>query len=178
MNLIDYEDKEQLYENPSIPSKNKVMASDMNNIKNAINNLLLPAIRDVLLPIGIYIHTSDINFNPNETIGGTWELDNDGTVLVSKSTVSGSSFNANIGNTVGEEKHTLTIEEMPSHTHTLVYFGNNRPINLNAGGSSYHVNFDQTGSDAEQVGGRSTGGSQSHSIVQPSKIVYRWHRIA
>lgn len=49
MNLIDYEDKEQLYENPSIPSKNKVMASDMNNIKNAINNLLLPAIRDVLL---------------------------------------------------------------------------------------------------------------------------------
>lgn len=172
MNLINYEDKEQLYENPSIPSKNKIMASDMNNIKNVINNLLLPAIRDVLLPIGIYIHTSDINFNPNETIGGTWELDNDGTVLVSKSTVSGSSFNANIGNTVGEEKHTLTIEEMPKHTHTFPakYGTTQTPKSV--------LMWELNCNDYNNYETSKTGENEPHSIVQPSKIVYRWHRIA
>lgn len=172
MNLINYEDKEQLYENSNIPTKNKVMASDMNNIKNAINNLLLPAIRDILLPVGIYIHTSDINFNPNETIGGTWELDNDGTVLVSKSNVTGSSFNADVGNTVGEEKHTLTINEMPEHNHNVYLSGGSLPSR--AGTLQYSTNTAQTfsGSVAD------TGSGQPHSIVQPSKIVYRWHRIA
>ena len=65
-----------------------------------------------------------------------------------------------------------------SSTHTLVYFGNNRPINLNAGGSAYHVSFDQSGSDAEQVGGRSVGEDKPHNNLQPSIVVYRWRRIA
>lgn len=126
--------------------------------------------------IGDILESTNPNNPATDGYIGTWELYGKGRVMVCVDEAD-KDFNT-VGKTTGEKKHTLTIEEMPAHTHTLVYFGNNRPINLNAGGSAYHVNFDQTGSDAEQVGGRSTGGSQSHSIVQPSIVVYRWRRIA
>ena len=33
--IIEYEDKEALYENPNIPDKNKVKSDDMNEIKHS-----------------------------------------------------------------------------------------------------------------------------------------------
>ena len=66
MNLITYEDKQNLNTNPLIAEINKVTADDMNQIKNVINNLIFP--------IGSIIYNSDSNFNPNNVYGGTWEL--------------------------------------------------------------------------------------------------------
>ena len=47
---------------------------------------------NILHPIGEYFYTSDANFNPNTAWCGTWTLENDGTVLVSKSNESDSAL--------------------------------------------------------------------------------------
>ena len=157
MNLITYADKVTLNENPNVAEINKVTADNMNEIKNAINNLIYP--------IGTYYETSDLNFDPNVTWGGTWELENDGTVLVSKSSVSGSKFNVDLGSVVGEETHTLTIGEMPSHSGHVV--GGITTYLPQAGAGIAGTN------NPEDI-----GGGQAHNNVQPSKVVNRWHRTA
>lgn len=126
--------------------------------------------------IGDILESTNPNNPATDGYIGTWELYGKGRVMVCVDE-DDTDFNT-VGKTTGEKNHTLTIEEMPAHTHTLVYFNNNKPINLNAGGSSYHVNFDQTGTDEEQVGGRSVGGDKPHNNLQPSIVVYRWRRIA
>ena len=64
MSLITYEDKVALNENPQVANINKVTANDMNQIKNAINNLF---------PVGFIISVDNAEFNPNTSWGGTWE---------------------------------------------------------------------------------------------------------
>lgn len=133
---------------------------------------------DLIYPIGCYFETSDSEFDPNATWGGTWELDQSGTVLVSKSDASGSKFNASVGTTIGEEDHTLTIDEMPSHIHDF------RANNSNTSGTISYPHF--TGGYATQNTGSSlgiypvlsAGENQPHNNVQPSKIINRWHRTA
>ena len=166
MNLITYADKVALNKNPDVPEINKVTAEDMNEIKNVINNLIYP--------IGTYYETSDLNFDPNVTWGGTWELDEDGTVLVSKSSATGSKFNVDLGTVVGEETHTLTVAEMPSHKHSISYIKSNITPLTDAGVSGYNGNNQGIGSTSVD----STGGGKAHNIIQPSKIVNRWHRTA
>ena len=181
MNLITYADKVALNENPNVEEINKVTANNMNEIKNVINNLI-----NLIYPIGTYYETSDLKFDPNVIWGGTWELENDGTVLVSKSSVSGSKFNVDLGTVVGEETHTLTVDEMPRHAHS------NTMLTMNAIDNNY--GFARGGSYAARAVGRAntsqynvlngvqniqnTGGSVAHNNVQPSKVVNRWHRTA
>jgi hypothetical protein len=139
-----------------------------------LNNKLLDMkyIFNLTYPVGTYYFTSDINFNPNTSFAGTWVLDQDGTVLVSHSNTSGSTFNANIGTIVGEEKHKLTIAELAGHDHYRGQYTDNP----NNGGFFYvYVNgnnaYGETRTDK-------TGGDQPHNNVQPSKIGNRWHRTA
>ena len=39
---------------------------------------------DLIYPVGIYVEISDTEFDPNAAWGGTWVLENDGTVLVGR----------------------------------------------------------------------------------------------
>ena len=156
MALITYDDKVALNENPNVPNINKVNASDMNQIKNAINNLIWP--------VGSYYETSDASFDPNVTWGGTWVLEEDGTVLVSQSSATGSIFNDTLGTTVGEEKHTLTVLELPSNVIQTATTGSNADGYIMRGG--------YTATGTYNIG----GSGNAHNIVQPSKIVNRWHR--
>lgn len=133
-----------------------------NALQNNSNTII-----DIVYPVGCYFETSDNGFNPNTSWGGTWVLETDGTVLVSKSSESGSIFNDTVGTIVGEEKHTLTIDEMPSHNHG-VYFQD-----MGASGAVARVT---TAGNTTPTS--NTGGDQPHNIVQPSKIVKRWHRTA
>ena len=140
-------------------------ATNMNNMKK----LLV----DLIYPIGCYFETSDGDFDPNVKWGGTWVLETDGTVLVSKSSTAGSKFNDDIGTVVGEEEHTLTVDESPEHNHGMLVEGQ-------GGSSSYALRVLSTGAG----GGFNTmysninGGGQAHNNVQPSKIINRWHRTA
>ncbi len=149
---------------------------------NEMQELLFKAI----YPVGSYYETSDKNFDPNVSFGGTWVLDNDGTVLASRSLETDSLLNEDLGSILGEEKHVLTIEEMPKHYHDkilsndssqVLYSGediateNNKMGVKNNSGSSSDVY-------KEPLYTSFSGGDQAHSIIQPTKIVNRWYREA
>lgn len=126
---------------------------------------------NILHPVGEYFYTSDANFNPNTAWCGTWALENDGTVLVSKSNESDSAFNINVGKIVGEEKHKLTIEELASHNH-IVKTNDNAARDTIIGVT---VPYSYGGENRDTS---KTGGDQPHNNIQPSKISFRWHRTA
>ena len=139
---------------------------------NATNlNIMQKLLVDLIYPVGIYVEISDSNFNPNTAWGGTWVLENDGTVLVSKSNINNSIFNNNIESIIGEENHILTINEIPNHKHSLNY---GTSIGSDGTGLAYsNTEGSFSGYDINGV-----GGNKAHNNVQPSKITNRWHRTA
>lgn len=66
-------------------------------------------------PVG-YVFQSTSNKNPASDLGGTWQMIAQDRVLVGQDT-SDADF-SKIGMTGGESSHVLTIDEMPSHTHS------------------------------------------------------------
>ena len=134
---------------------------------------------DVVYPVGaIYMSVSEIS--PATLFGGTWERIQNRFLLAAAS-----SYTA--GNTGGEATHTLTANEMPSHTHALrantswgesetlgawkQYFGSN--ILMDAGSSGTTITTSYYYDAAQQAGG---GGS--HNNMPPYLVVYMWKRTA
>jgi len=98
-------------------------------------------------------------------IGGTtWTAFGSGRVLVGVDS-SDTDFDT-VEETGGSKTHTLTIAEMPAHTHEY-----RNPMATGLQGHQYtdHSGNDQTGS---------TGGDQPHNNVQPYITVYMWKRTA
>lgn len=139
---------------------------DYGNERIPTGGLTLTTIFNAVYPVGCYYETSDTNFNPNNSFVGTWVLEEDGAALVSKSSTSGSIFNDTVGTTVGEEKHTLTASELPSNVIQTTTTGSNADGYIMRGG--------YTSTGTYNIG----GSGNAHNIVQPSKIVNRWHRTA
>lgn len=105
--------------------------------------------------------------NPNLRFGGTWELYGKGKVLVCVDP-DDSDFST-VKKTGGEKEHTLTIDEMPSHNHSI-YYG--------PSGNVYAaVGIAQTTSYRDDLISN-TGGGQSHNNLQPYQVVAYWKRIA
>ena len=158
MSLITYEDKVALNENPQIADINKVTASDMNQIKNAINNLF---------PVGFIIEVDNAEFDPNVSWGGTWErlkgrvivgVDEDDTDLNES------------GKTGGEKEVTLTVEQIPPHIHELY-------CSSTGGNSSSLQRVTNNGTwDANKT--KSTGGGQPHNNMPPYYTAYQWIKTA
>lgn len=132
---------------------------------------------DIFYPVGSYYETSDDNFDPNKSWGGTWTRDTQGLVTVGaydEGTTKPGNDRLYItqGLTQGEVEHTLTIDEMPSHNHDRI-----PRLNIEdppSYGSVYGYKSD--GAWSEVTG--NTGGGQPHNNIQPSVGVYRWHRTA
>jgi microcystin-dependent protein len=71
----------------------------------------------------------------------------------------------NKGLTVGEETHTLTESEMPSHSHSFTSYVADNTATIFIGGS---LRLDPGGSS---YGTSSTGGSQAHNNMQPTIFI-------
>ena len=122
---------------------------------------------DLLYPVGS-IYMSVKAANPSNIFGGTWQRIKDRFLLAA-----GDTYTA--GATGGEAEHTLTVDEMPSHNHSIT-------TRSNASTGNYYGN-PPTSSNAgkEEVNNTiisKTGGSQPHNNMPPYLAVYVWQRIA
>ena len=121
-------------------------------------------------PVGS-IYQSTESTSPATFMGGTWERFGNGRVIVG---IDESDENFNTSQkTGGEKKHTLTIDEMPSHTHRQYVSANN-------GNDSIRKDWSADGKgmayDQGMETGR-TGGGKPHNNLQPYITLYRWRRI-
>ena len=80
-----------------------------------------------------------------------------------------------ISSTGGEYAHLLTIDEMPSHTHTLRRGMQN--IYYTDGASSIAPDHKNGKSDFYSAETAATGGHVTHNNMQPYITVYMWKRI-
>lgn len=121
-------------------------------------------------PIGA-IYLSIDNTNPSKLFGGVWEQIAQGRTLVGVDT-SQAEFNT-VKKTGGEKTHKLTINEMPSHSHstpnTLRYESTSTWWIGGTGGTTIAVDNKATGS---------IGGNQAHNNLQPYYTCYIWLRTA
>ena len=136
---------------------------------------------DLIYPIGTYYEISDGNWTPSSAGWyGTWVQDTKDQTTVSKGD---SGIFATLGANVGAEtqsipNHCLTQSEMPVTVPLVRIVGSGEwscGIWGNNGSGGYGINL------PGQYGTSGQGQSHGHgsiSIVQKSKVVIRWHRIA
>lgn len=125
---------------------------------------LVSQIARSLWPVGA-IYSSTVNVSPADLFGfGVWEPIR-GVFLLAENDEHPA------GSTGGEFEHTLTVAEMPSHTHNIkaasdmIQAGTGRS-QINTGGTEW--------------GGVVTyaGGSQPHNNTPPHLSVYMWKRVS
>ena len=123
-------------------------------------------------PIGAIIEFSN-DTDPNEVYYyGTWARFGNGQVLIG---VDENDENFDTANKIGGEKaHTLTIDEMPKHNHTIGFdqmwsFGGTTSIATTKGGP-------YPGNSQNYI--KDNGGGKSHNNLPPYVVVYRWERTA
>jgi len=125
----------------------------------------------LLYPIGsIYMSIQDTN--PSVFFGGTWERIAKGKTLVGVDE-SDTDFNAS-SKTGGEKTHTLTIEELPSHSHNLTRW-------RGSGNQSWGGLLGVTKVDGVTNGSQESteiGNNQPHNNMQPYYTCYIFVRTA
>lgn len=118
-------------------------------------------------PVGS-IYMSVNNINPANFFGGTWEQIKDRFLLACGSTYSA-------GATGGEATHTLTISEMPAHTHKYEGYIDKNPL---GGYDKVLVYGNPAETQYYNFMVNYTGGDQPHNNMPPYLAVYIWKRIA
>ena len=162
---------------PTIPTAtagtNTTQAASTAFVTTAVAALDAAAINAIVYPVGSIYTNMAVATNPASLLGmGTWVAFGEGRVLVGKA---GSGTFDTLAATGGAETHTLSIAEMPAHTHTTSGSqsgvpGGSNPNSLpvdNASGSSTTTNTSD-----------STGGGGAHNNLQPYIVVYMWKRTA
>jgi microcystin-dependent protein len=76
---------------------------------------------------------------------------------------------------IGEKSHTLTISEIPSHTHTYV---DRYRDPAGGAGQTFNLSGSQVALSSPTVDSGSTGDGQAHNNVQPYEVVYYYKRTA
>ena len=125
------------------------------------------ALLNTFYPVGS-IYMSVNSTNPSTMFGGTWQQLEDRFLLGA-----GSTYTA--GATGGEAAHTLTINEMPSHSHATYYQDNSGSLSW---GFNYANKGKQSSTDASGSGVVNRGGGQAHNNLPPYLVVYMWQRTA
>lgn len=117
-------------------------------------------------PIGS-IYMSVNSASPASLFGGTWEQLQDRFLLGA-----GSIYSA--GDIGGEAEHTLTVNEMPSHTHNVTRY------TTADGSTGTGYSRDQNVKTVKDTayGPYPTGGGQPHNNMPPYLAVYMWKRVS
>nr|DAH32126.1 MAG TPA: baseplate wedge protein [Caudoviricetes sp.] len=126
---------------------------------------------DIAYPVGS-IYLSVNSTSPANLFGGTWEQIKDTFLLACGGTYSA-------GSKGGEAKHTLTIDEMPAHSHSK----NGANLLSDSGktggfGSAIKTVTGDYVAELIPPSASMTGGSKSHNNMPPYLAVYMWKRVA
>ena len=184
--------------------ENKLLKDELSNLKskeesdiNGINNLLKDELNNLnskqnkdisgikeeaeikerefqkrillkVYPVGSYYWSNDSR-NPKDLFGGKWTEINGRFLFATKSGYS-------CGQTGGEETHILTIEEMPSHSHSTVEWARTIHGTWNHESSGSNKTLDYR-DDTPYSGTNSTGGNCAHNNMPPYLCAYCWRRI-
>jgi hypothetical protein len=140
-------------------------------------------------PIGsIYMSVGETS--PAELFGGgTWEkiegrfLMGSGTPTINTTSkygaMNGAGYSFAVGEKGGQFKHTLTIEEMPSHNHNIdrpKWYAVDTEGTTNIYGTT--GNFTMKVTDTTTTTIKNKGGGQMHNVLNPYYTVNMWKRIA
>lgn len=137
------------------------MAARNSNMQYFLNDFW-----DKIYPIGS-IYISAASTSPATLFGGTWEQIKDTFLLAAGDTYAA-------GTTGGEATHTLTVDEMPSHSH-------NADVYYEGTGVRDYGCVDTGHKDGTLVSDRlikNSGGGQPHNNMPPYLAVYVWKRTA
>lgn len=119
---------------------------------------------EILYPVGS-VYLSLVDVSPSSFIGGTWVRITDGAAL--RCGVD------DIGQYVGNDSCTLSIAQMPKHSHSQY-------VTTNSNGPGVGIRQDWNGDGAcmlyYQCDTGTIGGDNAHSIVQYSYNIYGWVR--
>lgn len=136
-----------------------------------MGGITVQGILETVYPVGsIYISVNSIN--PNILFGfGTWEQIKD-TFLLAAGDIHG------VGEIGGEEFHTLTLDEIPSHSHQF----NRHQLWRNETGeasSDLEAGFGANNKTLDIYSDNTTsvGGGQAHNNMPPYLAVYMFRRI-
>lgn len=127
---------------------------------------------DMVYPVGS-IYMSVNSTNPRQLFGGVWQQ-LQGRFLLGAGN-NGDGLIRYVENTGGAALHTLTEDEMPSHTHRYTASGHYAKIPgwvWDTGGDRFSLG--STGYPIEDPS--SCGGSQPHNNMPPFIVVYMWKR--
>ena len=135
-----------------------------------IPSLEFSMIIDLIYPIGsIYMTVSDTN--PFETIKfGVWEKIENRFLLAS------SNIHMN-GETGGEENHTLSINEMPKHSHKMKYDSIGWTAIKQNSGTNGILEYNKSSYDG-QYSTEEVGNGNAHNNMPPYLVVNMWKCIA
>lgn len=160
-----------------------VKISELNEATSAQNSDVLPIVQNgetkkisvetlgnLIYPVGS-IYMSVNSTSPAILFGGTWEAIGGRFLLGADTTYSA-------GSTGGEETHTLTINEMPSHSHgirtnSVVGDMDWVPVDHKSNKRQDELNFNWEGTVIS-----TTGGGQAHNNMPPYLAVFMWKRIS
>lgn len=128
---------------------------------------------DLIYPVGsVYLSVSMSTTDQVEVaFGGTWVAWGAGRVPVGVDT-SQTEFNT-VEKTGGEKTHTLSVDEMPSHSHSLA------GMRIYQSGGTHAWPPDQYANSAVESGSTGNAGSgQAHNNLQPYITCYMYKRVA
>ena len=182
--------------------------SDWNAVSGVAQILNKPTI---ITPLDIYpvgaIYMSVNNTNPGTLFGGTWEQIKDRFILAAGTTYAGgatggsATINIAHSHTVNSHNHslpantgshTLTVDQIPAHTHAVAYqwntgtgsarwgvsdsFGTSTPSGSTGGGKGHSHSIG--GNTGDKSPGTNSKLSSTQSILPPYLAVYVWKRTA
>lgn len=162
------------------------------------------AILNKIYPVGS-IFMSTVSTNPGTYLGGTWEAWGSGRIPVGIDT-NDSDFDTP-NKTGGSKSHTLTVDEIPAHSHTHSHninydevggLSDKRMFSGHVDSESGEDKYTFTAANAQGVPGTldiqkvesfgnplktdsnstSAGGGQAHSILNPYIVCYMWRRVS
>ena len=166
--------------------------SQINSLETSISELktkittLKASLIDKTYPLGS-IYISIESENPKILFGGTWQPYGTGRTLVGFD-ANQIEFNA-IEKVGGEKAHALTVEELPSHTHTISIVPGGVGIDPGPNNSYYLTGVTTAAAgpfttavpdsltESKLTGMKYIGGGGTHNNLQPYITVFMWKRI-